>query len=177
MDLAIIINIIANRIIFMVTDIKKMIFIDKEDYLEIALDKNFNDSYLDLAGKYLKQGFKIVHIVNINLSDNEFLYLAQKLRQLCSFFNSLLFVSNRADVVKIVEADGIVLDKNAIPYEKIKKVLSSDILIGSYLDNTYADYDFILSDVKDLSFDITTFTNINSDKFTKIYKKASHDNN
>ena len=177
MDLAIIINIIANRIIFMVSNIKKIIFIGKEEYLEITLDKNYNDSYLDLAGKYLKQGFKIIHIVNNNLSDNEFLYLAQKMRQLCSFFNSLLFISNRADIVKIVEADGIVLDNNAISYENIKKIVSPDILIGSYLDNVYANYDFILSDDKDLSFDITTFINVNSDKFINIYKKVSYDNN
>ena len=110
-------------------DIKKALFLNKENYLAIQLT-DLNVNYVDITAKYLNQGFQIIQLENINLSDLAFSKISKNVRELTSMYNSLFFVKNRFDIALISKADGILLSDNSISFSDCKKFVSNDILIG-----------------------------------------------
>lgn len=103
----------------MKTDIKKIILKNKKEYF--FFDKN----NIDIAGNALAKGVKIIIFKPI-FNDKTNIEIAQKLRQLCSIYESLLIIHKRVDIAEITDADGIYLNKNDLTIEQAKKILHSD---------------------------------------------------
>ena len=81
-----------------------------------------NKDILDICASKLKVNCSIIFL-KLENTDKTNLEISQKLRQLCSIYESILIIKHRFDFVKIVEADGILLDHNSIPLKTIKKFL------------------------------------------------------
>lgn len=84
-----------------------------------------NQDILDICASKLKKDSSIVFL-KLENTDKINLEISQKLRQLCSIYESILIIETRFDFVKILEADGILLDRNSIPLKTIKKFLDDE---------------------------------------------------
>ena len=113
-------NVILNKI-------NKYIFTD----INSKISQN---SILDKIAKALENCSYIL-IVKFSLPSKKIVELGQKIRQLCSIFNSLFIIVGRADIAVIVEADGVLLNRNSYSFENAKKILSSDKFFGYLIDN------------------------------------------
>ena len=128
----------------MKTDIKKAIFLNKTNILEVILNRNNHSFVLDKIAKHLDNGAKIIILTNQDISDFDFLEIAIKTRQLCSIFEALLVISNRADITKLANADGVLSDNSSIPKDKLSKILPDEALFGSR--EPVEGFDFYVSD-------------------------------
>ena len=64
-----------------------------------------------------------------------------------------MIIKNRVDVALVVEADGVVLEKDEMSVEDVRGILKENSLVGFYaknveqaLDATNFDYDYIFFD-------------------------------
>ena len=125
-------------------DIKKALFINKTKYAKFYL--NNNDNWLDIIADYLKKGYKVIELNIGSLDDNIFLDIAKKVRQLTSIYEALLIIANRADIAKLVKADGIIIDNASMGFNDVKKIVDSETLIGFNTVNCDFSFDFYLTD-------------------------------
>ena len=84
-----------------------------------------NQDILDICASKSKENCSIIFL-KLENTDKINLEISQKLRQLCSIYNSILIIETRFDFVKILEADGSLLDHNSIPLKTIKKFLDDE---------------------------------------------------
>lgn len=112
--------------------INKLRLRDRDLYLVIQYElfSNEND-FLDAIAYELENGASILNI-NFGLSyTNEIITIGKKVRELCSIYNVLLILNDRLDVVQIVEADGVFLDKNSFNVSVARDFLGSNYIIGT----------------------------------------------
>lgn len=105
-----------------ITNIKQKLL---ENKLFILLD-NVKQDNLDYIAAYISKKPCAVIFLARNSDDKTSIKFLFQLRQICSLFNSLLFVLERADFSKITDCDGIVLDKNSITLKQAKTILDND---------------------------------------------------
>ena len=116
----------------MVTDIKKVILKDKNSSIFVSGD------CLDFVASKLNQDVKII-IFKLIQTDKKDLEIAFKLRQLCSIFDSLLIIQKRADIVEIIDADGIYLTNEDMKISQAKKILHDDKFFMTSYENPDSD--------------------------------------
>ena len=126
-------------------DLKKALFLNKTNYLEVNLGDN-KTNWLDIIARYLDDDFKIVQINQGVFLDIEFLNLAKKIRQLVSIYSALLIIKSRADICYLSAADGIILDNSSIKIDDSKKIIKNETLIGLNCNNFESGYDFYTSE-------------------------------
>ncbi|MBQ2983313.1 MAG: thiamine phosphate synthase [Candidatus Gastranaerophilales bacterium] len=134
-----------------VTNIKNLILKDKN----ILIIDKFCDNTLDFVAKNISSNQYIV-VFSPNENDKISLQNSINLRQICSLYDSLLFVKNRADIAKLACADGILLDNSSIELEKIKKILDDDMIFG-YIFQEASEFDLSLVE----KFNLVAFNFIN----------------
>ena len=118
----------------MKTNIKKVILKDKNSAY-ITTNSPNEDIVLDDVAKALKNGVKIVQFFNNKLNDKDKILLAQKIHQLCSLYDALFLINQRVDIAKIIDSDGIYLDKSSISPLQALKIISQDKFIATnYID-------------------------------------------
>ncbi len=113
-----------------ITNIKKIILKNKK----VLIIENFDNNTLDFVAKTVSNSPYLV-VYNPNDNDKIALLNATNLRQICSLYDSLLFIKKRADITKLSKADGILLDESSIDIEKVKQILDEDILFGYILSD------------------------------------------
>jgi len=92
------------------------------------------DSALSLAGNYsdvksaVSAGVEAVQYRHKNASSKEMYEEARKLRGLCQ--NTAFLVNDRVDIALSVEADGVHLGQDDIPYALARKLLGKKKIIG-----------------------------------------------
>lgn len=112
-------------------DIKKFLLENRKLYLVTNSDGfNSDDEFLDRVGLALSAGVDIVQLREKNRSAKEVIELGHKIRELASMFNALFIVNDRADIAKIVEADGVHLGQDDIPYHEAREFLGEKYIIG-----------------------------------------------
>jgi len=158
-------------------ELKKALLFKKDIYKKIILDKNIQIDYIDLIAKLLDNKADIIEIDNLNFNDCDLIEVSIKARQLCSIYNSLLIIKNRADIVKIAEADGILTDEFSIELAKIKKISDDNILFGFMGKPKNYDYDFILANENEKYDNIATYEKISDENNIITYKKVLNENN
>ncbi len=135
------------------TNIKNLILKNKN----VLIIEDFEKNTLDFVAKNIsKKPYIVVYLPNDN--DKTSLQNAINLRQICSLYDSLLFVKNRADIAKLAFADGILLDKSSIEKEKIKKILDEDLIFG-YIFHNVSEFDLSLVE----KYNLIAFDFVNKD--------------
>ena len=92
------------------------------------------DSKLSKAGNIsdvknaVAAGVEVVQLREKNISTKAFYLEALELRQLCA--NTLLIINDRVDVALAVDADGVHLGQDDLPYYAARKLLGANKIIG-----------------------------------------------
>lgn len=129
----------------MTSNLKEILLKDK--YQALYIDNN-SENILDKIALALNNNIKIIHFYINELSDSKNLELGFKIRQLCSIYDSLLIVNSRADIAKIINADGICLTKNDINIKYAKNILDKDKIFcyyGDYEEFYHNEFDYLCS--------------------------------
>lgn len=130
-----------------ITNIKTLI-LNKIDYcFHIVL--NNDEDVLDVIASKLENGYKMVLVEIGNISTADFIKTSRKIHQLCSIYNALFIVKNRADICYILKADGLCLDDNEIEIKQAKDIIGEDKLISRHFKNIQ---NSILSDLNEIDY-------------------------
>lgn len=100
-----------------------------------ATENESENEILNTIAKKISNDKAIIILSGKNISDKKIVKLAQKVRYLCSEFDSTLLIHNRADIAFISEADGIYLDKEGITLKQAQTILGENTIIIEESDN------------------------------------------
>jgi len=78
----------------------------------------------------LEGGVRAVQLREKDLPIREMLLLAQELRAITKEFGARLFINDRVDVARAVNADGVHLGHQSMPVKAVRKTVGKDMLIG-----------------------------------------------
>lgn len=111
--------------------LNKYLISTKKFFEEICIDNNTEENeFLDNLASLLNNGADIIELNGTNISTKKFLNLAQKARELSAIFNALLFIFDRVDIARLIDADGVITNKNSMPITSIIKLTEKNMLIG-----------------------------------------------
>ncbi len=138
--------------------INKLRLLNRRKYT-IVNSENYNseNDFLDAVALSLEQGSQIIQLCEKHFNDKKTIELGKKVRELCSIYGALFIIWQRADLVQILNADGIHLDENSISIHMAKELLGENIIIGKSINTEEeitnaikndADYIFIKNTVK-----------------------------
>ncbi len=115
--------------------INKFRLLNRKKYT-IVSSENYNseNDFLDSIASELEQGSQIIQLCEKNFNDKKTIELGKKIRELCSIYDALFIIWQRADLVQILHADGIHLDKNGISITDARELLGENIIIGKTID-------------------------------------------
>lgn len=85
---------------------------------------------LEVIDELLQAGVKMVQLREKDLPVAELYLLAQELRSLTHYYNSLLLINDRIDLVQAVAADGVHLGNHSLTVKVARQLLGSGYLIG-----------------------------------------------
>src|SRR5436305_1152763 len=85
-------------------------------------------SPFDLAQIAAEHGATVVQLREKDMPVGELLPIAKKMRAVCR--DITFIVNDRADLAKIIEADGVHLGQDDLPIEYAREILGNDSLIG-----------------------------------------------
>jgi len=83
---------------------------------------------LDLVGAFVRGGAAVVQLRLKDVGTGEFIRLARAARGICR--GSLFFINDRADIAKLVEADGLHLGQDDLSLAEAREIVGPHTLIG-----------------------------------------------
>jgi len=78
----------------------------------------------------IKGGVKIVQYREKNADTKQMIEEAKEIKEICKKSNALFLINDRIDVVLAIDADGVHLGQEDMPYEYARKLLGNDKIIG-----------------------------------------------
>lgn len=84
----------------------------------------------DNAKSAIKAGIKILQYREKRISTKQMIEEAGKIRKLCEENNVLFLINDRIDVALAVDADGVHLSQEDMPYKLARKLLGKNKIIG-----------------------------------------------
>lgn len=104
---------------------------DKKLYLVTSSDQFENDDkFLNAIASALKGGVKILQLREKNASALRIIELGKKIRILCSMYGALFIINDRADITKILEADGVHLEQDSVDVDSAREILGPNFIVG-----------------------------------------------
>lgn len=98
-------------------------FCTDESYLEnVSLEKCINE--------VIRGGVGVIQLRFKKSTTKEFLEKAQLIKEICVENNVTLLVNDRVDIALAINADGVHLGQDDIPYEMARKLLGANKIIG-----------------------------------------------
>ena len=88
-----------------------------------------DNNFLEASEAALMGGVRALQLREKNLTDCELIELGNQLRILTSNYNAKLIMNSRADIAKIIDADGVHLTENSAHANEIKST-SPDLIVG-----------------------------------------------
>ena len=88
-----------------------------------------DNNFLDASEAALMGGVRAIQLREKNLTDCELIELGNQLRILTSNYNAKLIMNSRADIAKIIDADGVHLTENSAHANEIKSTFP-DLIVG-----------------------------------------------
>ncbi len=120
----------------MQSKLNKYLLLNKKNYQLINLDNSVQENeILDNIGNLLNEGADIIELRANGVSASKFLSTAAKVRELTGIFGALLIIYDRIDIAKLINADGIMLNKTAMPIKEAYKLTEGSMLIGFFAKN------------------------------------------
>lgn len=99
--------------------------------LVLITDRNLcKQPFLNTVQLALKGGVTTVQIREKGLTTHEFYSLARELRRITSDFKAILIINDRVDIALAVEADGVHLGWQSLPFPVVRRLVSDERLIG-----------------------------------------------
>lgn len=99
--------------------------------LVLITDRNLcKQPFLNTVQLALKGGVTTVQIREKGLTTHEFYSLARELRKITSDFKAILIINDRVDIALAVEADGVHLGWQSLPFPVVRRLVSDERLIG-----------------------------------------------
>lgn len=103
----------------------------KKLYLITSSEKFVSrDEFLDAIASALQGGVDIIQLREKSIPDNVIVEIGHKIRTLCDEFGATFIVNDRADIAKIVQADGVHLGAEDINITDAREVLGDNAIIG-----------------------------------------------
>ena len=103
----------------------------KKLYLITSSEKFVSrDEFLDAISSALQGGVDIIQLREKSIPDNVIVEIGHKIRTLCDEFGATFIVNDRADIAKIVQADGVHLGAEDINIADAREVLGDNAIIG-----------------------------------------------
>lgn len=99
--------------------------------LILITDRNLcKQSFLNTIKLALMGGVKTIQLREKGLSTHELYSLASELRKTTRYFHANLIINDRVDIAMSVEADGVHLGWQSLPFHVTRKLLGFERLIG-----------------------------------------------
>lgn len=89
-----------------------------------------NRSFLEAIEKTLAGGVRLIQLREKSLSGRDLLNLARRLREITKKHKARLLINERADIAKLVEADGLHLPVKAFSVKDARELLGEKAIIG-----------------------------------------------
>jgi thiamine-phosphate pyrophosphorylase len=109
---------------------KKVKHFNPAVYLVTDRDLSLGRSLEWVIEKAVKGGTTIVQLREKNLETRDFIEEALKVKELLKPYGVPLLINDRVDVARAVEAEGVHLGQNDMPYHMARKLLGEDSIIG-----------------------------------------------
>ena len=87
-------------------------------------------SWLELTRQMCAGGARLVQLRFKGQSASDFLDIAYRARTICQQHGCLLIINDRADIARAVDADGLHIGQDDLPYAAARRVLGPDKIIG-----------------------------------------------
>jgi len=84
----------------------------------------------EMARSVLAGGADALQLREKNASDRELLRLGQELRRLTAEAGAFLFVNDRPDIARLVEADGVHVGQDDLPLESARQLMGDERWVG-----------------------------------------------
>lgn len=108
----------------------------KRIYLITNSDKfESKEIFIDAVASALQGGVDVVELCEKLLPDNVLVEIGQKIRILCDEFGATFIVNGRADIAKIVEADGVRLEYDSVSITAARFILGQNSIVGKTVQN------------------------------------------
>ena len=103
----------------------------KKLYLITSSEKFVSkDDFLDAIASALQGGVDIIQLREKSIPDNVIVEIGHKIRTLCDEFGATFIINDRADIAKIVQADGVHLGYDDISIADAREVLGENAIVG-----------------------------------------------
>ena len=88
------------------------------------------DDFLDAIASAVQGGVDIIQLREKSIPDNVIVEIGHKIRTLCDEFGATFIINDRADIAKIVQADGVHLGYDDISIADAREVLGENAIVG-----------------------------------------------
>src|SRR3989338_10358226 len=100
-------------------------------FFTLITDRNHcKQPFIDTISLALKGGIKTVQLREKGLATHELYSIACELRKITSDFKANFIVNDRVDIALAVEADGVHLGWQSLPFPVVRRLVGSERLIG-----------------------------------------------
>ena len=106
--------------------------------IQFITHENQRFGYVEGAEMALRGGCKWVQLRMKDATDNKFLSIGRKVAALCRSYNATFLLDDRVHLVAELNADGVHLGKNDMPFSEARRILGNEKIIGGTA-NTFAD--------------------------------------
>jgi thiamine-phosphate pyrophosphorylase len=106
--------------------------IERMTGLYVILDRQFlaGSDELDIAGQVIEGGARVIQLRDKQSKKGELLFVAQKLKELCSQTEVLFIINDYLDLATAVDADGLHVGQEDLPMPVIRRGLPIDKIVG-----------------------------------------------
>jgi thiamine-phosphate pyrophosphorylase len=99
-------------------------------YLVLGLDHGANPNACDIASQALRGGVTMLQLREKNKALKEVLAVGRQIRSLCREYQVPFIVNDRIDLAMLLDADGVHVGQDDIPYIEARKLLGDNKIIG-----------------------------------------------
>jgi thiamine-phosphate pyrophosphorylase len=113
---------------------RKRLLLNSRLYLVLDKDSCWQGNAIGIFRKVNKLGIDLVQLRENAASDLDFLKDAKIIKRLCSK-RTIFLINNRADIAKLVDADGLHLGQSDLPITEARRILGENKIIGMSCHN------------------------------------------
>ncbi len=92
-------------------------------FLYVITDRKVH-SHIEVAEKALEGGAEVIQYREKNRSGREMYEEARKIREVCDSYGAVFIVNDRLDLAMAVDADGVHLGQEDLPFEVVRELFS-----------------------------------------------------
>ncbi len=79
-------------------------------------------SHVEVAKKALEGGAKVIQYREKKKDAREMYFEAKEIKELCESYDAIFIVNDRVDIALCVEADGVHVGQNDLPFERLREI-------------------------------------------------------